>query len=129
MRLIQESHAMTKYRAWETTVTTYRSKLGLNYSDLFTIASAMVIYVSTLPWIPVCFWKRKVVKRSTPLSCKPNSSQEQIRILLTKSNSPLGCTSGFAFNLCVLQKRPQVKEMRDYSGYRKCKFKAIKSVV
>ena len=32
---------------------------------------------------------------------------------MTKSNSPQRCTSGSAFNLCVLQKRPQVKEMRD----------------
>ena len=34
---------------------------------------------------------------------------------VTKSNSPQRCTSGSAFNPCLLQKRPQVKEMRDYS--------------
>ena len=29
--------------------------------------------------------------------------------------------------MCVLQKRPQVKEILDYSGYRKYKIKTIKS--
>ena len=53
---------------------------------LFTIASAMMIYVSTLPLIPACFWKRKVVKRSTPLSQNPNSPLEQIRIFLAWRN-------------------------------------------
>ena len=53
---------------------------------LFTIASAMVIYVSTLPWIPAYFWKRKVVKRSSSLSRNPNSPLEQIRISLAWRN-------------------------------------------
>ena len=53
---------------------------------LFTIASAMVIYVSTLPWIPACFWNWKVVKRTTPLSRNPNSPLEQIRIFLAWRN-------------------------------------------
>ena len=44
---------------------------------------------------------------------------------ITQLNSPQRCTSGSAFNLCVLQKRPQVKEMCDYSGYRKCKIKIL----
>ena len=47
---------------------------------------------------------------------------------VTKSNSPQRCTSGSAFNLCVLQERPQVKEMRDYRCYRKCKIKTNKRV-
>ena len=54
--------------------------------ELFTIASAMVIYVSTLPWIPTCFWKRNVVKISTPLSRNPNFSLEQIQIFLAWRN-------------------------------------------
>ena len=48
---------------------------------------------------------------------------------VTKSYSPQRCTSGSAFNLSLIQKRPQVKEVRDNSGYRKCKIKTIKSVV
>ena len=52
----------------------------------FTITSAMVIYVSKLPWIPACFWKWKVLKRSTSLSRNPNSPLERIRIFLAWRN-------------------------------------------
>ena len=55
-------------------------------SRLFTIAIAMVIFVSTLSWMPAWFWKRKVVKRYTPLSQNPNSPLEQIRIFLAWRN-------------------------------------------
>ena len=48
--------------------------------SFFTLA--MMIYVSTQPWIRACFWKRKAVKRSTPLSRNPNSPLEQIWISL-----------------------------------------------
>ena len=37
-------------------------------------------------WIPACFWKRKVVKRSTHLSRNPNFPVEQIRIFLAWRN-------------------------------------------
>ena len=43
-----------------------------------------------------------------------------------KSNSPQRCTSGFAFNLCVLQKRPQVKEMYNYVAIENAKLKLLK---
>ena len=76
---IMSPHSMTP--DWIYTLT-WKLKL-LQY---FTIASAMVIYVSTLPWIPACFWKRKVVKRSTPLSRNPYSPLEQIRISLALRN-------------------------------------------
>ena len=85
------------------------------------LADAMVIYVSTLPWIPTCFWKRKVGMRSTPLSRNPNSPMKQIRIFLAWRNQ----TPHRGVLPVLPQKRPHVKEMCDYSGYRKCKLKTV----
>ena len=70
---------------------------------------------------------RKEIYSSEPEPKFPNGVNSDI-FGVTKPNSPQRCTSGSAFNLCVLKKRPQVKEMTDYSGYRKCKIKTIKSV-
>ena len=70
---------------------------------------------------------RKEIYSSEPEPKFPTGANSDI-LGVTKSNSPQRCTSGSAFNVCVLKKRPQVKEMRDYSGYRKCKIKIIKSV-
>ena len=89
------------------------------------IASAMVIYVSTLPWIPALLLKTKGCKEifsSEPEPKFPTGANSDI-LGVTKSNSPQRCTSGSAFNLCVLQNRPQATEMRDYSGYRKSRIK------
>ena len=71
---------------------------------------------------------RKKINSSEPEPKFPTGVDSDI-LGVTKSNSPHRCTSGSAFNLCLLKKRPQVKEMRDYSGYRKCKIKTIKRVV
>ena len=68
---------------------------------------------------------RKEIYSSEPEPKFPTGVNSDI-LGVTKSNSPQRCTSGSAFNPCALQKRPQVKEMRDYSGYRKCKIKTIK---
>ena len=75
----------------------------------------MVVYVNTLP-----FWKtkrRKEIYSSEPEPKVPNGANSDI-IGVTKSNSPQPTEwyFGSAFSRCVLQKRPQVKEMRDYSG-------------
>ena len=83
--------------------------------SLFTIASAMVKYVSTLPWIPACFLKmnvRKEIYSSEPEPKFPTGANSDI-LGVTISNSPQRCTSGSAFNPRVLEKRPQVKETRD----------------
>ena len=56
-------------------------------SGIIHVSDCDIRYIcSTLPWVPDCFWKRKVVKRSTPLSQNPNSPMEQTRIFLAWRN-------------------------------------------
>ena len=99
------------------------------YIGLFTIALAMmVLYVCLSNGLLLKTKGRKEIYSSEPEPKFPSGANSDI-LGVTKSNSPQRCMSGSAFNLCVLQKRPQVKEMRGYSGYRKCKVKTIKSVV
>ena len=140
----------------------FRSQSIASCTTCFTIALAMVIYVSTLPWITVsqfivhpgqlappgvkptagrggkinCYTglllktkgRKEISSWSEPEPKFPSEASSDI-LCVTKSNSPQRCTSVAGFNLCVLQKRPQVKGIRDYSGYRKCKIKTIKTVV
>ena len=69
-----------------------------------------------------CFCKEIYSSEPEP---KYHSGANSDILDITQLNSPQRCTSGSAFDLCVLQKRPQVKEMCDYSGYRKCKIKIL----
>ena len=45
---------------------------------------------------------------------------------MTKSNSPQRCTSGSAFNLCVLQKRPKIKKCVTIKAIENAKLKLSK---
>ena len=67
----------------------------------------MVIYVSTLPWIPACFLKRKAVKRfySSESEAKIPTGANSDILGVAKSNSPQRCISGSAFNLCVASQK------------------------
>ena len=68
---------------------------------------------------------RKEIYSSEPEPKFPTGANSDI-LGVSKSSSPQRCTSGSAFNPCVLQKRLQAKEMRACSGYRKCKIKLLK---
>ena len=66
---------------------------------------------------------RKEIYSSEPEPKYPTGAHSDI-LGVAKSNSPQRYTS--AFNPSVLQKRHQVKEMRDYNGYRNAKLKLLK---
>ena len=55
----------------------------------------------------------------------PNGANSDI-LGVTKSNSAQRCTSGSVFNLCVLQKRPQIKEIHIIVATENAKLKLLK---
>ena len=91
----------------------------------------MVIYVSIIASLNTgLLLKTKGCKNIYSSEPEPKFPTGAISDILgvTKSNSQQRCTSGYVFNPCVFRKRPQVKEMRNYSCYRKCKIKTIKNM-
>ena len=97
---------------------------------LLTIASAMVMYVRTLPWIPACFWKQKFVKKSTPLSRNPNSAMEQIRIFLAwRNQTPHIGVLPVLPSICVYFKNvPKSKKCVIVAAIENAKLKLIKGL-
>ena len=88
----------------------------------------MVIYVSIFPWILACFWKRKVVKWSTPLSQNPNYPLEQIRIFLAWWNqTPHRGVLPVLPSICVYFKNvPKSKKCVIVVAIEKAKLKLLK---
>ena len=100
----------------------YKFKTNMS---LFTIASAMVIYVSMLPWIQACFWKQKVIKRSTPLSRNPNSPLEQV-FLAWRNQTPHRGVLLFLLQSVYFKNVPKSKRCMIIVAIENAKLKLLK---
>ena len=68
---------------------------------------------------------RKEIYSSGPEPKFPTGANSDI-LSVTKSNSPQMCTSGSAFNLCVLHKRPKSKKWVNVVAIENAKLKLFK---